>query len=531
MQSSYLADLAILLHPNDDVAIARSDIPAGTRLRIDDESDGRLFARAAIPTGHKIARRAVPAGAPVLRYGQPIGIATARIEPGDHVHTHNLSVRGLENSVGAAPTAEVSGMKAHGAAPGERSMTGKLSMPADADSRHPQFLGFRRADGRVGTRNHVVVISTVNCSASVCRLVRDRFSDVAKEYPYVDSVTALTHDGGCAGVLGSEDHAALMRVLGGYARHPNVAGCVLVGLGCEKNSVARLAAHQGLHDVPAFVIQEQGGTRRTADAVSDAVRRLLPRANEARRTPEPASALLLATNCGGSDSWSGVTANPALGWAVDELIRHGGTGILGETTEIFGAEQLLAARAASPRVAQKLLERVRWWKEWLRLMGGDIETNPSPGNVAAGLTTVFEKSLGGIAKGGSTPLMDVVHYAERIAARGLVFMDTPGFDPVSVTGMIAGGATLVAFTTGCGSVLGSAVAPTIKLATSTALYRRMEDDMDIDCGIMLNGVPLADIGRTIFDRVLAVASGVRTRSEQQGLGEAEFVPWMRGPMV
>ncbi len=502
--------LVILLHPDDDVAVARAAIPSGTRLTI---ADGVVTTRSDIPGGHKIARHEVAAGAPVRRYGQPIGLASIRIEPGQHVHTHNLTTKGME--MGADAPAPV--------------LTRAVRQSAGSEAR--SFLGFRRDDGRVGTRNHVAVISTVNCSAAVCRFVRDRFQNVRADYPNVDSVTALTHEGGCGGTVGSDDHKTLMRVLGGYARHPNVAGCVLVGLGCEKNRVSTLVADQGLNRVPSFIIQQEGGTRRTVDAVCDAVRRLLPRANEARRTPQPASALVLATNCGGSDSWSGVTANPALGWAVDELVRQGGAAILGETTEIFGAEQLLASRAVSPEVAARLLERVRWWREWLIWLGSNIDANPAPGNIAAGLTTVFEKSLGGISKGGTSALVDVIPYADEVRAAGLIYMDTPGHDPVSVTGMIAGGANVVTFTTGCGSVFGSAVAPSIKLATTTDLYRRMEPDMDIDCGVILDGAPLATVGAAIFDRILAVASGERTKSEEQGLGEDEFVPWIRGPVT
>ncbi|HET6486509.1 MAG TPA: altronate dehydratase family protein [Spirochaetia bacterium] len=515
MHPSDFDALAILLHPEDEVAVARAAIPAGTRLRI---GESVLVVRSDIPSGHKIARHAVPAGAPVRRYGQPIGLASSRIEPGDHVHTHNLTTKGMEGTVGvAAPDSWT-----------HRSVGSGRAEPA-APSR--SFLGFRRADGRVGTRNHVAVISTVNCSAAVCRFVRERFRDVRADYPNVDSVTALTHEGGCGGTVGSDDHKTLMRVLGGYARHANVAGCVLVGLGCEKNKVSTLVADQGLQRVPSFIIQQEGGTRRTVDAVSDAVRKLLPRANEARRTPQQASDLVLATNCGGSDSWSGVTANPALGWAVDELVRWGGAALLGETTEIFGAEQLLASRAVSPQVASRLLERVRWWKEWLMRLGSTIDANPAPGNIAAGLTTVFEKSLGGISKGGTSPLVDVIPYAGEVRGSGLIYMDTPGYDPVSVTGMVAGGANVVAFTTGCGSVFGSAIAPSLKLATTTDLYRRMEPDMDVDCGVILDGTPLASVGAAIFDRILAVASGERTKSEEQGLGEDEFVPWIRGPVT
>jgi len=306
---------------------------------------------------------------------------------------------------------------------------------------------------------------------------------------------------------------------------------VIVGLGCEKNLASTLVEDQGLQGIPCHAIQDLGGTGKTVEAVAAAVRRLLPRANACRRSRQPVSELVLATKCGGSDGNSGITANPALGWAVDKLIRFGGTGVLGETPEICGAEHLLLRRAADPEVARKLIERVEWWQQWCRLFGVSLDANPSPGNIAAGITTLFEKSLGAILKGGTTPLRQVVRYAEPISSRGLVFMDTPGYDPASVTGLIAGGATVVAFTTGCGSVFGSTLVPTIKLASTSGLFRRMEQDMDIDCGPILAGAPLEAVGASVFEKLIAVASGERTKSEALGIGEAEFVPWALGPVL
>lgn len=501
----------VVLHPDDDVAVALRPLFAGTAIPLD---GGTLAVRAAVPAGHKVARRDVEAGRPVRRYGQPIGTATARIAAGDPVHTHNLALRGA----GRAEDASAAGADARPVAfhPPEAVRT---------------FLGFRRPDGRAGTRNCILVVPTVNCSAAVCLMVRDRFRDVRRDFPNVDAVHALPHPGGCGSKILSEDHRTLMRVLGGYCRHPNAAASVLVGLGCEKNPPSILVPDQRLEGVPVFSIQERGGTRATVDAVAEAVRAALPRADAARRVPIPVSELVLATNCGGSDSHSGITANPALGRAVDELVRFGGTGVLAETTEILGAEHLLVRRAADRAVAEKLLERIRWWQRWCALFGTDLEANPSPGNIASGITTLFEKSLGGISKGGTTPLRDVVRYAEPIGSRGLVFMDTPAYDPVSVTGLVAGGATVVAFTTGCGSVYGSALVPTVKLSSTSDLFRRMEGDMDVDCGTVLAGEPLEEAGRRVFERVLAAASGERTKSEVLGLGEVEFLPWILGPVV
>jgi altronate hydrolase len=400
------------------------------------------------------------------------------------------------------------------------------------------FEGYRRPDGRVGTRNYVALVSTVNCSASVTQFVRERFRDVQRDFPGVDGVIALTHKSGCGQVLGGEDHRILERVLAGYARHPNVAAYVVIGLGCEVNQAPAMIERHKLSVVgnprerPVVItIQEAGGVRKAVEAAVTAVAKLLPRANEARRTRQPVSEIVLATNCGGSDGNSGITANPALGWAVDELVRYGGTGILAETTEIHGAEHVLIRRARTEAVARKLIARINWWKRHLAAHGADTNDNPAPGNKAGGLTTVFEKSLGGMAKGGTTPLMDVFEYAEAVTTRGFVFMDTPGHDPVSITGLVAGGANVICFTTGRGSVLGCKPAPSIKLATNSPLYRRMEDDMDIDCGVVLDGVSIEEMGRRIFEEVVLVASGKKSKSELSGVGEEEFAPWMLGPVL
>jgi len=508
MASGDLREKAIVLHPTDDVAIAKTPIPAGTVL---EDGATRITVRCDIRPGHKLARRAVGQGQPVRRYGQVIGFATQPIAAGEHVHTHNLAVGELQREY------EV----------------GVDVRPVDyyPPERMRYFEGFRRPDGRVGTRNYVAVISTVNCSASVCQFIRERFRDVQRDYPYVDGVIALTHKSGCGTKLFGEDHEALMRVLGGYARHPNVAAYVLIGLGCEVNQTLPLIDRQRLGRPPVLSIQEQGGIRRTIEAGVRAVEQLLPAANEARRSRQPVSELILATNCGGSDGNSGITANPALGWAVDELVRYGGTGVLAETSEIYGAEHLLIRRAVNEAVAKKLIDRIRWWESYCRVLGAELDNNPAPGNKAGGLTTVFEKSLGGVTKGGTTPLMDVFLYAEPITSRGFVFMDTPGHDPVSVTGLVAGGANVVVFTTGRGSVFGCKPVPSIKLATNSLVYRHMEEDMDINCGVILEGTPVEVVGRQIFEEVIAVASGKRTKSELAGVGEEEFAPWIIGPVL
>jgi altronate hydrolase len=511
---------ALKLHPSDDVVIAIAPLARGAVL---DTVAEPVVVERDVAAGHKIAVRAVAVGEPVRRYGQVIGVASAAIRPGDHVHVHNLRLperARFEVLDGASDDASPAAT-----APG-----------APMEAIH--FDGYLRSDGRVGTRNYVAVLSTVNCSASVSHLVRDRFRDVTRDYPNVDGVIALTHTSGCGHVSDGEDHKTLERVLAGYARHPNVAAYLIIGLGCEVAQAAPMVERhrlsllsEGPLAAPVLGIQELGGVRKTVEAAVGVVSALLPSANAARRTRRAAADLILGTNCGGSDSYSGITANPALGWAFDAIVRAGGTGVLGETTELVGAEHLLARRARNRAVAKKLTDRVAWWHKYLETHGAQVNSNPSPGNISGGITTIVEKSLGAVAKSGTSTLEDVVEYAETIREKGFVYMDTPGYDPVSVTGMVAGGANVLCFTTGRGSVFGCKPVPSIKLASNSDLYRRMEDDMDIDCGTILRGHTVELVGRQILDEVLAVASGKRTKSELAGIGEAEFAPWMRGPVL
>jgi altronate hydrolase len=503
------------LHGRDNVVIATTALPRGTVVETD---AAPVVLLQDIAAGHKIAIRAVAVGEPVRRYGQVIGVASSPILPGEHVHIHNLRL--------PDPTRDRETVDDHG--------------PPVAHSIEPRYFdGYVRPDGRVGTRNYIAVLSTVNCSATVSHLVRDRFRDVTRDYPNVDGVIALTHKAGCGHVSGGEDHRLLERVLAGYARHPNVAAYIVIGLGCEVAAAApmvhrhrlSLLSEQSGERAPVLTIQGEGGVRKTVDAAVAAISRLLPAADRAGRTRRPAADLILGTNCGGSDGYSGITANPALGWAFDELVQLGGTGVLAETTELTGVEHILASRAKDPAVAKKLLDRVAWWQKHLQMHGVDASSNPSPGNISGGITTIVEKSLGAVAKSGTSPLMDVVEYGERIREKGFVYMDTPGYDPVSVTGLVAGGINVLCFTTGRGSAFGCKPVPSIKLATNSDLYHRMEDDMDIDCGVILEGRSMEQVGRQIFDEILAVASGKRTKSELAGMGEAEFAPWMKGPVL
>jgi altronate hydrolase len=502
-------DPVLRLHPDDDVLVAKTGLRQGTQLF------GLITLLQDVPAGHKIAARAIEEGEPVRRYGQVIGFASRRIEAGERVHTHNLAMGDLSQDY----------------AIGRDVRPVRLIRPEE----RRRFDGFLRADGRVGTRNYVAIVSTVNCSASVSKLARDRFRDVQREFPNVDGVIAFTHRSGCGLINDGEDHRRLERVLGNMATHPNVAAYVIVGLGCEVNQPLSLIRHRGLTQngeaPPVIGVQDSGGVRKAVDEVVAQVAKLLPQANAQRRTTQSVENLVLGTNCGGSDGYSGITANPALGWAADELIRQGGSAILGETTEIYGAEQLLTRRAVDQATAQKLLARISWWRAHLQAHGADVDHNPSPGNVAGGITTVLEKSLGGVAKGGTTPLVDVVDYGERSQKRGFIFMDTPGYDSVSVTGIVAGGANLMAFTTGRGSVLGFKPTPALKLASNSDTYRRMIDDMDLDCGSILDGGSIEECGRAVFEELLAVASGKKTKSEELGLGDEEFDPWMAGPTL
>ncbi len=526
-----LAQAVVKLDPADPVGLARFDLEPGVQLDV----GGRpLRVRESVPRGHKLALIDLPAGTEVRKYGQPIGLATRDIAAGEHVHEHNLRSlarvsRSRPPGGTESPHAADDGAPAAGILP--RDPPDPLD-PARA-AQVPTFDGIVRADGRVGTRNYVAVLSTVNCSATVVKRIAAAFSapGALDDYPGVDGVIAVTHGTGCGMSADGEGLAQLRRTLGGYARNPNVGGVVLVGLGCEVNQISALTGDLGLQD--RLVIQELGGSMATVRRGIDQVRELLPAtAKRGGRVQVPVSALTLGLQCGGSDAWSGVSANPVLGVAVDRLVAAGGTAVLAETPEIHGAEHLLTRRAASPEVVRALLERVAWWERYAAAEGGNLDNNPSPGNRAGGITTIEEKSLGAVAKGGSTPLRAVYRYAEPVTERGLVFMDTPGYDPVSVTGIVAGGANLVCFTTGRGSVFGCRPAPSLKLATTTELYRRMADDMDFDCGAVIDGrSTVAELGEALFEEIRAVASGRPTKSEELGFGDEEFVPWQLGAVM
>jgi altronate hydrolase len=500
--------IAIRLHPDDSVAIARATLLPGAPVA------AGVAATERIPAGHKVAIRAHAPGEAVRRYGQIIGFATAPIAPGQHVHVQNCGMGDFARDYAFGVDA-------------------RDTQPIEAPA---QFQGIRRPDGSIATRNYIGILTSVNCSAHVAGMVADAFrrnpfigADPLADFPHVDGVVALTHKTGC-GMTQSEPLALLRRTLGGYARHPNFSHVIVLGLGCEVNQIGGLIEEQRLAGrLQAMDIQSMGGTRRTVEAGIAFVREVLAESNKTRRESVPASALTVALQCGGSDGYSGVSANPALGVASDLLVRHGGSVILSETPETYGAEHLLTRRAVSREVGEKLVALMRWWEEYTAREGAEMNANPSPGNKAGGLTTILEKSLGAMAKAGSTNLVDVLRYAEPVRSRGFVFMDTPGYDPVSATGQVAGGANLVCFTTGRGSVFGCKPAPSIKLATNTPMFERMSEDMDVNCGTILDGAEsVQDCGARIFELMLRVASGEPSKSESFDVGAAEFAPWVLG---
>jgi altronate hydrolase len=514
------------LGAEDDVAIALAAVPAGTPVRIGEDTDGSgspwVTVRADIPAGHKVALRDLPAGHLVRKYGHIIGVTTGSVRAGEHVHTHNLAMPDDPQSVATGGSWEAARADAAPALPAGLRRT---------------FDGYRRPGGGVGTRNYIGVLTTVNCSATVAKQIARRTEDeIPQSYPgAVDGVVALTHGTGCGMAARGEGWDLLRRTLHGYARHPNFGGLLVVGLGCEVNDLRDLTADLDVDPallVESFTIQESGGTAASVARGVQAVRTMARDLSGATRQQFGVEELVLGLQCGGSDAWSALTANPALGVAGDLLVAAGGTSVLGETPEVYGAEQLLAERATDPAVARALLDRIRWWEGYVASQGTTLDGNPSPGNKAGGITTILEKSLGAVAKGGRSPLAAVCGYAEPIPRPGFVFMDTPGYDPVSVTGMVAGGANLICFTTGRGSAFGSRPVPTVKLATNAQLANRMADDIDLDCsGVIEDGVPLEEMGRRIYDLLLDVASGGRTRSEELGVGGEEFVPWQIGAVL
>lgn len=509
MQDRPTAPRTLRLHADDNIIVAVDGLMPGTHAQGIDATDRVL-------KGHKMAVAKIEKGAPIIKFGQIIGFAAEDIAPGQHVHSHNCAYAEFDRDYAFAQ-----GARNEEILPVERQAT---------------FQGYRRANGRAGTRNYIAILTSVNCSASVARFMADEVnkSGILADYPNVDGVAAFVHGTGCGMATNSAGFEFLERTQWGMAGHPNVAAALIVGLGCEVFQIARMKEKYGLKEgdnLFTMTIQDTGGTRKTIQTGVERIKEMLPIANRAKRETIPASELMVALQCGGSDGYSGITANPALGLAVDELVRHGGTGVLAETPEIYGAEHLLTRRAADEATGRKLVDIIEWWREYTAKHDGSMDKNPSPGNKAGGLTTILEKSLGAAAKGGSTTLRGVYRYAEQVDAKGFCFMDTPGYDPVSVTGQVAGGCNIVTFTTGRGSAYGCKPSPSIKLATNSDMYARMSEDMDVNCGDVLDGVTLENKGREIFEKILAVASGEPSKSEALGYGDNEFVPWQVGAVM
>ncbi len=502
----------ILLNAADDVVVTRRSLQPGTASGFNGIIAGQLIGR-----GHKMAIRAIATGHEVRKYGQIIGLATQDIAPGDHVHLHNLAMLPSEHEHQFSVDTEEKGM-----------------LPL---SERRTFMGYDRGIGGAGTRNFIGIISSVNCSATVSRYIADYFNRMGglDGFDNIDGVVALTHGTGCALNNKSEGYRLLIRTIQGYARHPNFGGILMIGLGCETNQIGPILEHYKMEEgdrLRTMTIQQHGGTRKTIDAAIEIIKDMLPVVDAARRTPQPLSKLKLALECGGSDGYSGISANPALGYASDLLVRHGGTTVLAETPEIYGAEHLLTRRAVTPAVAEKLLQRIDWWRDYTARNGDELNNNPSHGNKLGGLTTILEKSLGAVAKGGSMPLKAVYEFAEAVTEPGFVFMDTPGYDPVAVTGQVAGGCNVICFTTGRGSVSGFKPSPCIKIATNTDMYEHMREDMDLNCGGIVTGdETIEQSGERIFEHVIAVASGQKTLSEIYDYGDNEFVPWQVGAVT
>ncbi|PLK69997.1 galactonate dehydratase [Rhizobium sp. TH135] len=492
----------ILLSQDDNVAVTTVAIEAGHVL------PGGAPAAAKIDPGHKVAVRAIRQGEPVVKYAQAIGRATTDIAAGDHVHSHNLAFDEDRLSVSGLAQPET----------------------ATAADKGRTFMGYRRADGRAATRNYIGIIASVNCSTTVCRAIADAANrTILPYYEGIDGFVPIVHDQGCGMSSTGDGMRTLHRTIAGYTRHVNFGGVLMVGLGCEVNQLTLYGQSGAGASKRHFNIQDAGGSRRAVENALSILKEIAAEVGTMRREPISVSEIIVGLQCGGSDGLSGITANPALGVAVDILAGAGGTAILSETSEIYGAEHLLRSRAVNEEVAVKLDGLISWWEAYVAQHGASLDNNPSPGNKKGGLTTILEKSLGAVAKGGRSPLTAVYNYAERVTEHGLVFMDTPGYDPVSATGQVAGGANVIAFTTGRGSCFGSRPVPSIKLTSNTALYKSMEEDMDIDCGVIATGdASVSGLGRDIFDLIIETASGQKTKSELFGYGDNEFVPWHLG---
>lgn len=508
---NHVASELILLNSRDNVAVARTALYRGRMIRAH-----ALTCTSDIPAGHKVAVTSIEKDSPVYKYGALIGYAAQGIQKGDHVHSHNLYMKDVSREYSAG--------------------TDMVDTRFTDPSRRPTFEGYVRENGRVGTRNYIGVLSTVNCSAGVSHFIAEAANrTLSDRFDAIDGVVGLSHGAGCCMTIGGEGLDILQKTMAGFARNPNFGGILVVGLGCEVNLVSTFMDAAQLSEgtlLRTLDIQNLGGTRRTVARALEMIEAMLPMVASARREPVSAEHLIVGLECGGSDAYSGITANPALGAAADLVVQNGGTVILSETPEIYGAEHLLIGRAVSRNVADKLIDKIKWWEAYTKKHDAEINNNPTPGNKEGGLTTILEKSLGAVAKAGTTNLQDVFSYAESVTKKGMIFMDTPGYDIVSITGMIAGGANMICFTTGRGTVVGFKPVPTLKLSSNTAVYNQLSDDIDINCGPIIDeGMTVQEMGEKIFVSILETASGKKSRSEVHGFGDHEFVPWHIGAVL
>ena len=497
----------IVLNKNDNVAVTPFIIPAKTKIEgqnissIDD-----------IPFGHKICLKTVNKGDPVIKYDQIIGFASKNINPGEHVHSHNLEFKDFDRKFKVIEKKSIINEKSE-----------------------LFFNGIMRDNGQVATRNYIGIISTVNCSATVTKMISEKIkqSNILKDFPNIDGIVPITHSTGCGMNTESEGMQIFQRTIDGFKNHPNFSHVFVLGLGCECAQVDIFKDNVKQHDRVHFLtIQDEGGTKKIVDKVLSEIKNLLVISNNVKREPLSVNNITLALQCGGSDGYSGISANPALGVAADMLVKQGGSSILSETPEIYGAEHLLINRANKQETADKLIAKIKWWQHYTSINNSSMDNNPAPGNKKGGLTTILEKSLGAVAKGGNSILEDVLSYAEPLKNKGFNFMDSPGYDPVSVTGQVASGANVICFTTGRGSCFGCKPAPSLKLSTNTTMYEKMIEDMDINCGTIIEGKEeIEEVGKKIFELVIATASGSSTKSELNGYGDEEFNPWQVGVVM
>ncbi len=504
----------LLLNEKDNVGVARTPVSAGTEVIV---NGNKVISRETITPGHKIALRPIASGSVVHKYGEIIGKATMDISPGDWVHTQNVIPDFSGKNYEYATLTPVT----------------EYFTPEEAG----EFMGYLRENGDVGTRNYIAVIATSNCSSHVASEIAYQLRNVGPDTHGVDGVVAIPHQEGCGHSQG-EDTWQLERTIAGMIFHPNVGAVLMVSLGCEVNQISKYIDTSQLGQqhfrkgklIVGLEMQSSGGTRQTIASGVAQVEGLIKHCRQMERTPQPMGKVLLGTNCGGSDAFSGVSANPSLGYASDLLVRSGGTSVLAEIPECMGAEHLLTRRAVDESTGRKVIDVMEWYHGYLRRFGGGWDDNPSPGNKAGGISNVTEKSLGAVAKGGTTALTGVFAYAERVNRSGFVLMNTPGYDPVSLTGIAAGGANMICFTTGRGSGIGFPVAPVIKISSNSRIARAMEDNIDINAGVVVDGEgTIQEVGRKIFETIRRVASGERTKSEL--LGHKEFVPWRIGPVL